>query len=67
MGGFRHIDYNCFKTKRDSKGNIDCCTIHLVVEEFTSKVAVDHSATCLLVFSKTFFKSLWLHVNLKLS
>lgn len=38
------------KTKRDSKGNIKCCTTHPVVEEFTSKVGVDHSATFLLVF-----------------
>ena len=47
-----------FKTKRDSKGNVERYKICLVAKDFTQKEGIDFKETLSLVSSKDFFRTI---------
>ena len=58
-----------FKTKRDSKGNVERYKAHFVVKGFTQKEDINYKETFSLISSKDSFKiimALVAHFNLKL-
>ena len=45
-----------FKTKRDSKGNVERCKVRLVANDFTQKEGIDYKVTFSLVSLKDSFR-----------